>query len=229
LVAALDSHPDAGSVTGKVLQYHDRTIISAAGDIVTRDAVCASRGQGERDRGQYDLTEPVVSGTGAASVYRASAFKMVGVFDEDFFAYLEDVDWGLRAQLHGLSCWYIPEARAYHLRGATQRRVSGLLVYLLLRNTLWLATKNFPGCVLRRRFWRLSLLLTLRSYRGIRDGAGRPVAKAWLEAFSGLPKMLRKRAAIRAGRTLRDEEIEGLFSPGSLGSPRLRRLKDRVS
>jgi GT2 family glycosyltransferase len=228
LVIGLDQNTAAGSVTGKLLNFHNRDRIASAGDTITWDGVCDGRGRGQLDTGQHDLTEPVFSGTGAATLYRRSAFHRVGLFDEDFFAVLEDVDWGFRAQLVGLSCWYIPAARAYHLGGVTRKRVSGLLAFLLIRNTLWLALKNLPGPVLRKNSLRVLLISTLRSYRSMRGGVFRPVVKAWLSATCGIPKMMRKRRVIQANRLVDIEHLDELFGPQHLGSPKLSRLKARL-
>jgi GT2 family glycosyltransferase len=186
------------------------------------------RGRGQLDIGQYDVVEPVFSGTGAATLYRRSAFQRVGLFDEDFFAVLEDVDWGFRAQLIGLSCWYIPAARAYHLGGVTRKRVSGLLAFLLIRNTLWFALKNLPTPVLRRNSLRVLLIPSLRSYRTMRGGVFYPVVKAWLSATFGIPKMMRKRRIIQANRQVDIEQLGKSFGPQHLGSPKLSRFRARL-
>jgi GT2 family glycosyltransferase len=228
LVVGLDENASAGAVTGKLLNFHDRHRIAAAGDTITWDGVVDGRGRGQLDMGQYDVAEPVFSGTGAATLYRRSAFHRVGLFDEDFFAVLEDVDWGFRAQLVGLPCWYIPAARAYHLGGATRKRVSDLLAFLLIRNTLWVALKNVPSPVLRKNFLRVLLIPALRSYRTMRGGVFRPVVKAWLSATFGIPKMMRKRRVIQANRQVDIEHLDELVGPQHLGSPKLSRLRARL-
>jgi GT2 family glycosyltransferase len=224
LVAALDADASAGSATGKLLTFHDRQLIASAGDVIARDATALARGRGELDAGQYDLAELVFSGTGGATLYRRSAFERVGLFDEDFFAYLEDIDWGFRAQLTGFLCWYIPEARSYHLGGVTVRKASGLLSFLLIRNTLWLALKNFPNQMLRRNLLRVLLVPTLRSYRTMRGGKFAPVFRAWLEAAAGIPKMLGKRRVIQSKRSVDVEYINALVGPAHLDFAKLRRL-----
>ena len=77
-------------------------------------------------RGQEARTAPttrsrrrVFSPCAGAALYRRSTFDQIGLFDEEFFAYLEDVDWGYRAQLAGYTARYEPAAVAYHIGGAT--------------------------------------------------------------------------------------------------------------
>ena len=74
----------------------------------------------------------------------AAAFDDVGPFDESFFAYVEDIDWGLRAQLAGWRCFYEPAAVAYHVGGATAAEMSGFELFQNHRNTIVMMIKNFP-------------------------------------------------------------------------------------
>ena len=106
VVAALDRDPGVGSVASKLLEWSRRNVLDGAGDLVGWDGYCVRRGKGERDRGQYDRSPRVLSACAAAALYRRRALDDVGPFDESFFAYIEDVDWGLRAQLAGWDCVY---------------------------------------------------------------------------------------------------------------------------
>lgn len=229
LVAALDADASAGCATGKMLRYDDRQMIVSAGDVITWDGMVNGRGKGETDTGQLDTAEHVFSATGGASIYRRSAFELVGLFDEDFFAYVEDVDWGFRAQLAGLTCWYTPRARSYHVGGATSKKVSGLFSYMMVRNSSWMIIKNFPTSMMIRNAPRIAIALLLRSLRSIRSGARWPVVRAWIAAVAGLPRMLRKRRLIQAGRKVDVAYLDRLFAPQSLGSPRLTRIGDRLA
>src|SRR5436190_24280141 len=118
LVDDLKQHPQAASASGKMLRFDQRDVIDAAGDGMRWSGAGFGRGVGELDRGQYDRAEEVFSACAGAALYRRAALYDVGPFDEDFFAYLEDVDWGLRSQLRGFTSRYVPGAVAYHMRGA---------------------------------------------------------------------------------------------------------------
>lgn len=181
------------------------------------------------DTGQWDMAEPVFSATGGASLYRRSAFELVGPFDEDFFAYVEDVDWGFRAQLAGLTCWYTPLARSYHVGGATSKKVSGFFSFMMVRNSSWMIIKNFPTSMIIRNAPRIAIALTLRSFRSIRSGARWPVVRAWMAAIAGAPRMLRKRRAIQAGRKVDVAYLDRLVAPKNLGSPKLARLGSHLA
>ena len=103
LVAALDADPGAGAAASKLRMLREPGRVRRRRGhrhVVRRDR---RRGNGELDRGQYDEGGGVVSACAGAALYRPRALEQVGGFDEAFFAYLEDADWGLRAQLRGLA------------------------------------------------------------------------------------------------------------------------------
>jgi GT2 family glycosyltransferase len=200
MVAALRDHPDAGSATGKMLFYDRRETIDGAGDFTSWYAVSAPRGRGELDRGQYDTPEPVFSACGGAALYRRAALEEVGPFDEDFFAYAEDVDWGFRAQLAGWTCRYVPEAVVFHMGGATSGRVPNLSRYLFFRNTLTMVAKNWPAAALARNAPRLALFLGKSFSASIRGRWFRAMLRGAFDAFAQMPQTLRKRRAVQRSR-----------------------------
>ena len=200
MVAALRDDPHAGSATGKMLFYDRREVIDGAGDFTSWYAISAPRGRDEVDRGQYDAAEPVFSACGGAALYRRGALEAVGPFDEDFFAYVEDVDWGFRAQLAGWTCRYAPGAVAYHMGGATSGRVPNLSRYLFFRNTLALVVKNWPAAAFARHAHRLALFLAKTLVASIRGRWFRAFARGLRDALRQLPCTLRKRREVQAQR-----------------------------
>jgi GT2 family glycosyltransferase len=225
LVDALDRLPTAGSVASKMMDFDDRTLISAAGDCVTPSGLHFGRGFRERDVGQYRLLEPVFSACAGAALYRRAAFDAVGLFDEDFFAYLEDVDWGFRAQLRGFTCWYVPTAVAFHIGGATSSKITGLRGPLLIRNALWLTAKDVPSRLALRHALPIAFVHARRIYRAMRDGDKRPVLNAVAQAITGAPRMLKKRREIQACRQTDVPYLNGVLSREvSLGSSKLHRF-----
>jgi GT2 family glycosyltransferase len=153
LVAAIDRHPEAGSVAGKTRNFWRRDELDGTGDVLTRAATAHRRGAGQRDVGQFEREEEVFAPSAGAALYRASALADVGPFDESFTAYLEDVDWGLRAQLAGYRAWYVPTAVAFHMGskttgGDTNERYYGLL----RRNTIAILVKDVPAAFIARNF-----------------------------------------------------------------------------
>ena len=120
-------------------------IIDSTGLKISPSFQVADRGEGEEDKGQYDKKKDVFGISGACVLYRREIFKKIGFFDEDFFAYKEDVDLAWRAQLFSFSSFYVPEAVAYHYRQAPkERRLSQtpLISFYSFRNGLFLILKN---------------------------------------------------------------------------------------
>ena len=197
LVAALDADPSAGSAASKLRMLHEPGVLDGAGDVVTWYGATWRRGHGEPDRGQYDEPGVVASACAGAALYRRRALEEVGAFDERFFAYLEDTDWGLRAQLAGWPCLWVPGAVAYHLGGATTRRMGDLETELLARNTLALVLKSFPAG--RLVVWA-PLIAGYQAWvlgQAVRRGSWRAVLRGWSTALRRLPATLRARADVK--------------------------------
>jgi GT2 family glycosyltransferase len=211
LVCALEQHPEAASATGKLLNFSQRDVIDGVGDVVSWSGSCVRRGRGELDRGQFDEPEEVFSASGAAALYRRSAFETVGLFDEDFYAYLEDVDWGFRARLAGFTCRYVPTAVGYHIGGATTGGASDFYHAHLRRNAALLVLKDYPASRILRHAheivaYQLALLLV-----SLREGKAREHLGGLGETLRTLPRTLRKRRRIQRSRLLRPGQLEALL------------------
>jgi GT2 family glycosyltransferase len=203
LAGALETHPQAGWAAGKLRDFHRRELLDGAGDVFTWAATGGRRGNGELDRGQYDAPGEVFGACGGAALYRRSVLRLVGDFDEDFFALYEDVDWNLRAQLAGFSCRYVPSAVAYHMGSATiGRGLSDFTRYHLWRNQLWIVAKDLPlGSIVRHS---PELLLGQLENLAIALRARKLDVwlRVWRDALVGLPRMLRKRRHVQASRRI---------------------------
>ncbi len=90
----------------------------------------------EYDNGRYDQVEEVFGACAGAALYRRCFFEDVGLFDEDFFLILEDVDLDFRGQLKGHRCYYIPTAVVHHVHSASIVKHSPLQIYHGTRNGL---------------------------------------------------------------------------------------------
>jgi len=112
LVETAEACPEAGLVTGKFLKRGDSNTLDSTGEFYSVWGMSFPRGRGEVDAGQYDDPAQwiVFGGTGGASLYRIQALREVGLFDENFFAYCEDVDISFRLQLSNWKACYSPTA-----------------------------------------------------------------------------------------------------------------------
>ena len=119
LLHALEARPDYGMAASKILVWEDARRIDKAGHLIYPDGQNRGRGSGEPDRGQYDRIEETLWPDGCAALYRREMLDQIGGFDEDFFAYADDAELGLRARIAGWRCVYAPAAVVRHHRGAT--------------------------------------------------------------------------------------------------------------
>src|SRR4029077_18651180 len=128
--------------------YEEPRRIDKAGHLIYPDGQNRGRGSGELDAGQYDRIEEVLWPDGCAAMYRREMLDKIGGFDEDFFAYADDAELGLRARIAGWRCLYMPKAVVYHHHGSTLGRFAPERLFLIERNRIWLAAKLFPWRVL---------------------------------------------------------------------------------
>lgn len=197
LVAGIDRHPDAGSVAGKTLNYWRREELDGAGDVFTLSATAHRRGVGVRDAGQYEREEEVFAPSAGAALYRAAALTDVGPFDESFTAYLEDVDWGLRAQLAGYRAWYVPSAVAYHMGSRTTGGDASALYYgLLRRNTIAVLVKDVPLAFALRNIHHIAWHHAFGLVQSARRRRLRVHLRAFADAARHLPGWLAARRRI---------------------------------
>jgi GT2 family glycosyltransferase len=141
--ARLAADPRLGAVACKMVDLSDRARLYDAGDVLRRDGVCEQRGRGEPDDGRYDTPGEVFAACAGAALYRRKVVLAAGGFDERFFAYLEDVDLGLRLTLAGWRCAYEPVVAA-HAAGGSSWQLERPVDAWVERNTLLLALKVFP-------------------------------------------------------------------------------------
>jgi len=213
LVTALQAHPEAGMAAAKIRLFDRRDLLHSAGDGYGIDGLPFNRGVWQRDEGQFDEPGWVFGGCGGAVAYRRAMLDDVGLFDESFFMYCEDVDLNWRAQLAGWPCWYTPQAVVYHKLSATGG--GPLASFYTGRNTLWVIAKNYPGTLLRT-YWPHIVHAqwgicrdALRAWRG---AAARARLRGQIAGFLGWPRMLKKRRAIQAARRVSDDYIASLLT-----------------
>lgn len=143
LVQEIESHPDAGIVTGLVLR-RDEVTVDTSGDFYTIWGMPGPRGRDQTINDVPRESGEVFGSSGAGFLARVSAVADVGYFDEKYFMYYEDVDYGFRMQLAGYKARYTPNAKAYHKLGASSKTVPGLAVYNTFKNLPMLMWRNVP-------------------------------------------------------------------------------------
>lgn len=210
LRVAMEASPNTGMAASKILVFEDPTRLDKIGHQIFFDGQNRGRGSGETDRGQYDTMKDVLWPDGCAAMYRREMLDQIGGFDEDFFAYADDAELGLRARIAGWGCTYAPNAIVRHHRGSTLGVRSLRRVHLIERNRVLLAAKLFPWSLL----WLNGLFYVARLVAGAWAGlmgkgeiAHHPgvrnkmkiaatMLRADLEAVRMLPRMFRKRGGL---------------------------------
>lgn len=225
LESTMRTSPDVGMVAAKILVWEDPTRIDKCGHLIYPDGQNRGRGSGQIDRGQFDRVEPILWPDGCAAMYRRELFDDVGGFDEDFFAYADDAELGLRARQARWECLYTPHARVSHHRGATLGLGSSRRLKLIERNRVLLAVKLFPWNLLWANGWYFMARIAAGAWAALRNrgeirhypGAGGKVGAAWAlmagtaAAVPLIPRMLRKRRLLRSKRRLSPRQLRRLI------------------
>lgn len=204
LLDEMDVHPKWGAVQGKMYRRGMKNIIDSAGIVQTLALNGRERGANEVEKGQYDNPARLLAVTGGCGLYRMEALREVGYFDEDFFAYKEDVDLGWRLNKKGWEVHYIPVLAGYHARTMGRRgmfnwgvspsaisdRVSNLRTKLSLRNYIWMLAKNMTW---KQEIFHAPFILIRLFVFFILSLFSPQLFAAWGEAWNGMSTMLEKR------------------------------------
>lgn len=171
-IATFDSGQDIAAVASKVLDWQgDR--VDFVGAAATWYGMGYKPHAGEVDRGKWDEPHDVLFGTGAAMFVRTAVFEELGGFDDNYFMFYEDVDFGWRLNLLGYRFRFQPRSLAYHKHHASMEKFGGYREqYLLERNALYTLYKNLDDLSLAQVFPGALLLAVRRSLsRGKVDSA----------------------------------------------------------
>lgn len=137
------SNKQGSHITTGLLLHEDGKTIDSTGDWYTTWGLPFPR-----SRNDSTSTAPkagfIFGGSGGATLYKSELFNDIGLFDEVFFAYYEDVDISFRALLAGYKAYYEPTAIAYHKQGATSSKIPGFAVKQTMKNLPLLFIKNVP-------------------------------------------------------------------------------------
>jgi GT2 family glycosyltransferase len=208
IAAAFERHPEAGLVASKMRLFDRRDTLHTAGDYCRLDGIPGNRGVWQKDVGQYDREEYVFSACGGSAAYRRSMLAQIGLLDEDFFYSCEDVDLAWRAQLAGWKCVYAPKAVVYHKLSATGGGATAS--YHDGRNFIYVIAKNYPSSLWKRYrglIIRKQWSLFVEAVHAWRGQAARARLRGMIAGLIGLPKMLKKRQAVQALRSVDDDYV----------------------
>jgi GT2 family glycosyltransferase len=221
----LEQRPEVGMAASKILVYENPRRIDKAGHLIYPDGQNRGRGMGDPDDGRYDKLEEALWPDGCAAMYRKLMLDQIGGFDEDFFAYGDDAELGLRARIAGWKCMYVPDAVARHHRGRTLGLESTRRLELIERNRALLAMKLFPWSLLWRNGFYYAARLAAGAWAAVQGKGETVLFPGWkgklrmagalisgdLQAVLLAPSMLRKRRDIRKIRKLSPRDVRLLL------------------
>lgn len=196
LVQCAEKHKKAGSVMSKMLLYNNPSVIDSTGLLYSRTGLPFSRGK-LKPSDKYNTEKEIFGACAGACLYRVEALKSISYagkfFDEDFFAYCEDVDLALRLKNNGWECWYCPDATVLHHGNGTQGEKSDFVTYHSARNNTWVLYKNLPLSFIILNLPLLWLGGTMQVlFNIIFRGSFAALRGKW-DAYKNLKKMLKKR------------------------------------
>lgn len=207
LVATIRMAPeDVGSLASLMISMDNPSLTDDAGDYLDWYGLAFKRGHGEPII-QWTKNEPVFSACAGAALYRREFLESTGLFDEKFGSYLEDVDLGLRGNLLGFTCFFVPSARVLH-KSHGSAIPSDVYVYHVTKNRLMLFLKNIPLLLLLRNIRTLlsGQLRTFLIYRNILS-----FFRAFMYIVLLLPKILYDRLNFLPRVVLSIDAIDSLL------------------
>jgi len=215
-----------GIVTGLLLSA-DGKHIDSTGEQYSKWGLAFPRNRNDLKE-SAPKAEYVFGATGGASLYRLSMLHDIGLFDEDFFAYYEDVDISFRAQLSGWKVFYQPSAIAYHQKGGTSSKIAGFTIYQAFKNLPLVYIKNVPRLLLLPIGIRFYTAYWLMYFKAILHGNLIPATKGLVQSMWYGLSGLRKRRDVQKNRKVPVKYIESILwhdlPPDQTGLRRVRKL-----
>lgn len=144
MVRMIEKNRNIFSVSSKMIQLYNPKLIDSAGDLYTVLGWGICRGAGRSIR-NYTKGDRIFSACAGAAIYRREVFDKIGFFDENHFAYMEDIDIGYRAKIFGFDNVFCPTAHVFHVgSGTSGSKYNSFKVKLSARNSIYLIYKNMP-------------------------------------------------------------------------------------
>lgn len=231
LVMVAESDEKIGAVAPKMKFFYEPELVDSVGVLIHKDGGGLSRGNREKDEGQYDKQEEVFGACGGAVLYKREMLEDIKYgnyefFDNDFFAYYEDLDLDWRARLKGWKTISCPEAVIQHVHSATAISYSSFKAFHVNRNRFFVIIKNYPFWMMMNALFVLTPIRYFHLFNSIRIKKGpshklrsktnaiepiKIVLKGWGSVLRLLPKMIKKRWQIQKNRKVNNAEIKNWF------------------
>ena len=201
------SSAEVGAIASKMLRMDDPDRVDDAGDALSWIGAAQKLGH-QQPASDFNEAREVFSPCAGAALYRSSFLQALGGFDERFFAYLEDVDLGLRGRLLGYRYLFEPQAEVLH-KGQGSALSRGEYVRLITRNRLILFTKNVPLGLLVKH---LPQLLYGQFYFFIAYGKPWQSLLGYASFVSVLPHVMRARRRMNTDRRVSASAVDRMLT-----------------
>lgn len=171
------------SVQGKMLSLQNPGIMDDAGDYYCALGWAFALGKGKKAT-IFNRERKIFAACGGAAIYRKDVLQKLGGFDENHFAYLEDIDIGYRAKLHGYQNLFTDKAIVSHVGSATSgSRYNPFKAKLTARNSIYIIYKNMPNWQIILNFPLLIPGFLIKFTFYILKGMGKTYWKGWKEGL----------------------------------------------
>lgn len=220
LVKVMEADGLIGSAQSKTLFFYEKNKLNNVGILICKDGSACNRGINEKNIG-YDNIEEIFGTSAVSAIYRREALEEVGLFDEDFFAYMEDVDLAWRLRLNGWRSLLVPNSRVYHVHSATAPS-SKFKIFLINRNSLFVLIKNLPlkyvvlfpiNYIMVRMYFLKTKKDRIKDFKkniSLLEVIS-IIIKSWICALRFLPKLLKKRRLIQKNKKISSQAIDLWF------------------
>ncbi len=178
---------------GKIFSASRREVIDGTYDTLCRGACAWRAGHGRRDGPEFSRKRSIAFAPLTAALFRAELFRRIGLLEEEFESYLEDVDLGLRCALAGYRGVYVPDAVAYHRGSASLGKWHPETVRRISRNQVLLVAKHYPASLIWRFGWSILVAQGLWGLIAARHGAGWAFLRGKASGLLMLPAMRNSR------------------------------------
>ncbi|WP_144940561.1 glycosyltransferase family 2 protein [Paenibacillus sp. 32O-W] len=215
LMEEVEDKPEIGSATGKLLLKSTPDLVDSTGLVMNKARRAFDRGAGT-SRYQWDQRKEIFGVSGAAALYSRRMIMDISIegqfYDENFFAYKEDVDVAWRAQIYGWKAVFVPEASAYHERGwkAGNRKKQPLFIrqYSYINRYRMMIKNDHPAYILKHLPFITLYELASLSYVILREPG---LLKAWKSVLKEWGPLRRQRSIIQQNRKKELQKIYSFF------------------
>lgn len=184
LLVMMRRHPRCFSAQARMIKMHEPDKLDDGGDYYCALGWAYALGK-DRPWKEYLKERRIFASCAGAAMYRKSVFEKIGYFDEEHFAYLEDIDIGYRAKIYGYENWYASRAIVWHVgSGTSGSRYNEFKVRYSARNNIYLIYKNMPTVQIVLNFPFLAAGFLIKEVFFLKKGFGRQYLKGIREGFA---------------------------------------------